>query len=72
MGATADRRIRENERRAWSDERVRLAEKLRSNYQIAGQTREIRRATAHMAVEIQLRLPSTSTVAGAIRYANDD
>ena len=44
VGAIADRRIRENERRAWSDERARLAEKLRSNYQLAGQTREIRRA----------------------------
>jgi len=31
-----------NERRAWSDERARMAEKLRSNYQLAGQTREIR------------------------------
>ena len=42
---------------------ARLAEKLRSNYQLAGQTREIWRAPPTLAVEIQLRLPSASTVA---------
>jgi hypothetical protein len=46
VGAIADPRIRENERRACSDERARMAEKLRSNYQLAGQIREIRRAPA--------------------------
>ena len=46
VDAIADRRIRENECRAWSDERARMVEKLRNNYQLAGQTREIRRAPA--------------------------
>ena len=43
--------------------RGRMAEKLRSNYQLAGQTREIRRAPADPRSRIQLRLPSASTVA---------
>jgi len=73
VGAIADQRIRENERRAWSDEPARAwLRKSRAIISLLARPGKFGTRPPSLAVEIQLHLPSAPTVAGAIRNANDD
>ena len=73
MGAIADRRIRENERRAWSDEPARAwLRNYSAIISLLARRGKFGTRPPTLAVEIQLHLPSAPIVAGAIRYADDD